>query len=246
MKHSNAIKIAAAVTAAPRWAIALMPADGAMFPWSSTPWFEIASGVLSLCFAVVEIWATSFIMQAWHEAQADGNDRLARNLRRLWVATLIVLAAALVPPMYANVMRVNVNTFAPALLAAWLVCVAASTFLVIGGVGYADRAQPIASSTDTSATQNAIDPQAQPAETLNTPAVLVPIADSAIETQPATASDVLLAYYAAQPDASQTQAAQHVAQVLGKPYSRQAVKAQLDRLERDGLIARNGHVEVMK
>lgn len=250
MKHSNAIKIAAAVTAAPRWAIALMPADGAMFPWSSTPWFEIASGVLSLCFAVVEIWATSYIMQAWHEAQAEGNDRLARNLRRLWVATLIVLAAALVPPMYANVMRVNVNTFAPGLLAAWLVCVAASTFLVIGGVGYADRAQPVASNTDTAATDTATEtqdePQAQPAETLNTPAVLVQIADSATEAQPATASDVLLAYYAAQPDANQTQAAQHVAQVLGKPYSRQAVKAQLDRLERDGLIARNGHVEVVR
>lgn len=90
------------------------------------------------------------------------------------------------------------------------------------------------------------EPQAQPAETINTPAVLVKIADDASEAQPATASDVLLAYYAAQPDASQTSAAQHVAQVLGKPYSRQAVKAQLDRLERDGLIARNGHVEVKK
>ncbi len=148
MKHSNTIKILAALTAAPRWAIALMPADGAMFPWSGESWFEIASGLLSLAFAAVEIWATSFIMQAWHEAQANGDEHLARNLRRLWVTTLVVLAAALVPPMYANVMRVNVNTFAPPLLAAWLVCVAASTFLVIGGVGYADRAQPVAGSSD--------------------------------------------------------------------------------------------------
>ena len=144
MKHSQSIKIFAALTAAPRWAIALMPADGAMFPWSSEPWFEIASGLLSLAFAVVEIWATSFIMQAWHEAQATGDINLARNLRRLWVTTLVVLAAALVPPMFANVMRVNVNTFNPWLLGAWLTCVAASTFLVIGGVGYADRAQPAA------------------------------------------------------------------------------------------------------
>ena len=134
MKHSQSIKIFAALTAAPRWAIALMPADGAMFPWSSEPWFEIASGLLSLAFAVVEIWATSFIMQAWHEAQATGDINLARNLRRLWVTTLVVLAAALVPPMFANVMRVNVNTFNPWLLGAWLTCVAASTFLVIGGV----------------------------------------------------------------------------------------------------------------
>lgn len=139
MKHSNLIKILAALTAAPRWAIALMPADGAMFPWSSAWWFEIASGLLSLAFAAVEIWATAFVMRAWNEAQDNGDERLARNLRRLWVGTLIILAVTIVPPAYANVMRVNVNTFSPLVIIPWLACVAASTFVVIGGVGYADR-----------------------------------------------------------------------------------------------------------
>lgn len=139
MNHPNLIKILAALTAAPRWAIALMPADGAPFPWSQADWFVIVSGIMSLCFAVVEIWAASFIMRAWHEAQASNDTILARNLRRLWVTTLIVLAAALVPPMYANVIQANINTFAAPVVLAWLICVAASTFLVIGGVGYADH-----------------------------------------------------------------------------------------------------------
>ena len=167
MKHSNTIKILAALTAAPRWAIALMPADGAMFPWSGEPWFEIASGLLSLAFAAVEIWATAFVMQAWHEAQANGDERLARNLRRLWVGTLIILAVTIVPPAYANVMRVNVNTFSPLVIIPWLACVAASTFVVIGGVGYADRKHAANVKPDTAQTWQPVTltPQAAPVTT---------------------------------------------------------------------------------
>jgi len=274
MKHSQSIKIFAALTAAPRWAIALMPADGAMFPWSSTPWFEIVSGLLSLAFAVVEIWATSFIMQAWHEAQATGDVNLARNLRRLWVTTLVVLAAALVPPMFANVMRVNVNTFNPWLLGAWLTCVAASTFLVIGGVGYADRAQPAAQALSTDkqlaqvqysgetgtpasvtcddtcydasqSRQNAISsdfgakPYALGAEASSTQQIAV------FERDKVTTADIILEYYRSNPDATLTQAAEHVRKAIGGPYSSEAVRQQLKRLEVAGKVSRNGHVEVL-
>ena len=273
MKHSQSIKIFAALTAAPRWAIALMPADGAMFPWSSEPWFEIASGLLSLAFAVVEIWATSFIMQAWHEAQATGDINLARNLRRLWVTTLVVLAAALVPPMFANVMRVNVNTFNPWLLGAWLTCVAASTFLVIGGVGYADRAQPAAQdlsidlrglqvpSTGETDAPNSVTGddtgynmialkktasiQSDIAENDESTTKASSEAPSAVlERDKVTTADIILEFYSRNPNATLTQAAQHVARATGTTYSRQAISAQLKRLEVAGLVERNGHVTV--
>lgn len=137
---AKGIKIAAAIAAGPRWAIAGMAADGAAFRWSGQQWYEVASGLFSLGFAVVEIIAANYMMQAWHKAQAIGYTNRARNLRRLWVATLIVLTASLVPPMYANVTKQSVADFHPLVVIAWLCCIAASTFLVIGGVGYADEA----------------------------------------------------------------------------------------------------------
>ncbi len=242
IKTVEVLQIAAALAAALRWAIALMPLDGVQFKLSSNPIFEAFSFIMSLAFAAVEVLATAYIMRAWRK-ETDKQTQSA--LMALWVIALVLMTFAQVPPLIANIDGVSVATFPLLLKIAWVTAGVAVTFVVIGGVGYAEKSLE-AQAVTPPATEPHDDPQAQPAETLNTPAVLVPIADSATEAQPATAADVLLAYYAAQPDANQTQAAQHVAQVLRKPYSRQAVKAQLDRLERDGLIARNGHVEVVK
>lgn len=158
MDNSKVIKIAASVTASTRWAIAGMMADGAQFRWANELWFEVVSALFSLAFAIVEIWATSYIMQAQHKAQANGQVERARNLLILWVSTLVVLALALVPAMYANVIKTPISSFSPLVVIAWLACVAASTFLVIGGVGYADEAetsnpaQPAASTPQAGAT----------------------------------------------------------------------------------------------
>jgi len=171
MDNSKVIKIAASVTASTRWAIAGMMADGAQFRWANELWFEVVSALFSLAFAVVEIWATSYIMQAQHKAQANGQVERARNLLILWVSTLVVLALALVPAMYANVIKTPISSFSPLVVIAWLACVAASTFLVIGGVGYADEAetskpaQPTASPSQVGATM----PQGQQTATDDTP-----------------------------------------------------------------------------
>ncbi|MBK9496834.1 MAG: hypothetical protein IPO08_20475 [Xanthomonadales bacterium] len=66
-----------------------------------------------------------------------------------------------------------------------------------------------------------------------------------LEHAPVTTADIILEYYKRNPDATMTQAAQHVARATGTPYSRQAVAAQLQRLEVAGRIARNGHVDVL-
>lgn len=157
MDNSKVIKIAASVTASTRWAIAGMMADGAQFRWANELWFEIVSALFSLAFAVVEIWATSYIMQAQHKAQANGQAERARNLLILWVSTLVVLALALVPAMYANVIKTPISSFSPLVVIAWLACVAASTFLVIGGVGYADEAETSKPAKTTASTPQGVE-----------------------------------------------------------------------------------------
>lgn len=135
--EATAIKIAAALSAAPRWIVALLPADGGRFTWGDAPAWIVTSAVLSVCFCVVEVYAASFVMRAWRNAKPGTQPE--RVLFALWVSTLVVLVAVMSPPMFANVMRREFSALPEPLIAVWNVCVAGSTFLVVGGVGYAER-----------------------------------------------------------------------------------------------------------
>lgn len=138
INEATAIKIAAALSAAPRWIVALLPADGGRFTWGDAPAWIVTSAVLSVCFCVVEVYAASFVMRAWRNAKPGTQPE--RVLFALWVSTLVVLVAVMSPPMFANVMRREFSALPEPLIAVWNVCVAGSTFLVVGGVGYAERA----------------------------------------------------------------------------------------------------------
>ena len=61
ISQPNAIKIAAVVTAAPRWMIALLVAEGFILPDAWLGWWIVVSAVLSLGMAVVEGMAFSYI-----------------------------------------------------------------------------------------------------------------------------------------------------------------------------------------
>lgn len=135
--EANLIKLLAALTAAPRWVTALVIADGARFAWGEAAWWVIASACLSVLFAGVETYAASFIMRAWRSARPGSTTE--RVLLALWLVTLLALVVVMAPPIYANTMRVAFATLPAALIIAWSISVAASTFLIIGGVGYAER-----------------------------------------------------------------------------------------------------------
>lgn len=130
------LQIAAALTAATRWSIALMPLDGVKFRYSESPLFEGASFVLSLAFAVVEIGATAYMMRAWRKEQ----DRATRRtLGILWVTSLIIMLVAQVPPLLVNIDGADISAQPGWLKIAWVTCGVAMTFVIIGGVGYAER-----------------------------------------------------------------------------------------------------------
>jgi len=136
LSESDSIKLLAALTSAPRWVTALMLADGARFSWGDSLWWQASSAVLSVMFAGVETYAAAYMMRAWREAKSESH---SRRLLCLWVATLLVLVAVMSPAVFANVARKPLDSFPEWLLFAWSICVAASTFLVVGGVGYAER-----------------------------------------------------------------------------------------------------------
>ncbi len=130
------LQIAAALTAAPRWAIAIMPLDGVQFRLSAAPWFEVASFILSLAFAVVEIGATAYMMRAWRREQHP----TTRNaLGLLWVASLGLMLVAQVPPLLVNIDGTPISAQPGWLKIAWVTAGVAMTFVIIGGVGFAER-----------------------------------------------------------------------------------------------------------
>lgn len=136
--EATAIKLFAALSAAPRWVTALVVADGGRFTWGEHWLWVSASAALSVLFAAVEIYAASFVMRAWRQAKPGSQPE--RVLFALWVATLAVLVLVMAPAIFANTTGAQFESLPSVLLVAWSIAVASSTFLVIGGVGYAERA----------------------------------------------------------------------------------------------------------
>ncbi len=139
MKEHEAdnIKLLAALTAAPRWVTALVVADGAAFTWGDARAWAVLSAVLSVLFDGVETYAAAYIMRAWR--QSKPGSQAERALFALWLVTLAVLVVVMTPPIYANTTHTAFDSLPNAVLLAWSICVAASTFLVVGGVGYAEK-----------------------------------------------------------------------------------------------------------
>ena len=186
IKTVEVLQIAAGLTAALRWAIALMPLDGMRFALNEREWFEPVSFGLSLAFAAVEIGATAYIMRAWRK---ETDKATQASLMLLWMVALALMVVAQVPPLIANIDGVSVATFPTLLKVVWVTCGVAVTFVVIGGVGYAEKsleAQPAASTPQPAATM----PQGHQTATDDTPNDTA-AEDTAIESsQTPTGSDL--------------------------------------------------------
>ena len=139
-QQADLIKIAAVVTAVPRWAGALMAADGVAVPADWLSLWRYMAFFMSLAMAAVEGFAISFVFNRWR----NQTDKRANLLLWLAIAMLVDFAVILTPYIVANVTE---QSLAQVLGASWLLwlwsgAVAASTGLVVGSVGYAQRDKP--------------------------------------------------------------------------------------------------------
>ena len=143
-RMADFIKIAAVLTAAPRWAGALMAADGVPVPPEWLAAWRWAALILSVGMAAAEGLAISYVFNAWRN-QGDKRSRLL-----LWLAILMLVDFGLILAPYiianvsgatlAGVLQSGPNGLAGSwLLWLWSGAVAASTGLVVGSVGYAQK-----------------------------------------------------------------------------------------------------------
>jgi hypothetical protein len=135
--QANTIKIFAVITAAPRWVIALLAAEGFVLPDAWLGWWVVVSAFLSLGMAVVEGFAFSYIFNAWRVQK----DKSADNLLYIALASALVFVGVMSPSIAAGVRRVPLGDLLTNdwLLYAWAVFVSLSTIVIVAGVGYAEK-----------------------------------------------------------------------------------------------------------
>lgn len=137
ISEPNAIKIAAVITAAPRWVVALLAAEGFALPAAWLGWWIVLSAFLSLGMAVVEGFAFSYMLTAWRNQR----DKASNNIFWLALASAVVFILVITPSISANVRGVTVSEILAwdPVLHVWAALVALSTIVIVGGVGYAEK-----------------------------------------------------------------------------------------------------------
>lgn len=96
MNNPNAIKIAAVVTAIPRWVVALMAAEGLAVPPGWLQWWVIFSAISAVGMAIVEGLAFSYVFSAIKKSWQ------LKNTAHLWaLSALGILSAAFFVAMIA-------------------------------------------------------------------------------------------------------------------------------------------------
>lgn len=134
---ANLIKVAAILTAAPRWVGALLGAEGFSIPSEWLVWWVPVSAVLSAGMALVEGLAFAYVFEAWRNQQDKDGDKL------FWFAMLsaLIFVAVLAPYIAASVQGAQLSAVlsAPIALYAWLIAVGLSTIAIVASVGYAQK-----------------------------------------------------------------------------------------------------------
>jgi len=143
--RADIIKVAAIITAVPRWAGALMAADGVPVPAAWLDIWQVGAFFMSLAMAAVEGFAISYVFNSWRNQQ----DKKSSLLLWLAIVMLVDFAVILTPYIVANVSDGELaGVLGPGwLLWMWSAAVAASTGLVVGSVGYAQRDRPARASS---------------------------------------------------------------------------------------------------
>jgi len=140
-RQADIIKVSAVLTAIPRWTGALLEAEGVPIPAEWLGWWRILSAILSVGMAVTEAFAVSYILNAWR----NQHDKNSWRLIALAVCALCVFTVVLAPYVAANVRGMHLPDVLGSgwLWWAWSISVAASTGVVVGATGYAQKARVI-------------------------------------------------------------------------------------------------------
>jgi len=139
-QQATLIKVAAVVTASPRWVGALLAAEGFAMPETWRWWWIPLSAILSAGMALVEGLAFSFVFNAWRTQKDKSANRL------LWLAVMsatifiFVLAPFIAAQVRQDTLEDVLGTGWPLWL--WSASVAASTIIIVASVGYAQKDKP--------------------------------------------------------------------------------------------------------
>jgi len=154
-RQADVIKVAAVITATPRWVGALLAAEGFMMPETWSTWWVPVSAIFSAGMALVEGFAFAFVFNAWRLDRSKTSNRL------LWLAMLsaLVFILVLAPFIAAQVRAETLEAVLGIGWALWLwsASVAASTIVIVASVGYAQKQKPV---TQAPATAARVAPQA--------------------------------------------------------------------------------------
>lgn len=142
MDEAKAIKIAAVLTAIPRWTGALMIAEGTPLPQEWLEWWRVVAALLSLGMAVVEAFAISYVLNAWRVQRDKGSKLLAP----MAIAMVLTFTVILAPYVAANVRELPLKEVLSDgwLWWVWSASVASSTGVTVIAVGYAQKRREIA------------------------------------------------------------------------------------------------------
>lgn len=138
--HPDLIKIAAVVTAIPRWVVALMAAEGLGIPVEWRPAWVFFSAVSAVGMAIVEGMAFSYVFSGIKRAWQLKNSAHVYTLSALAVISAMLFVMVLAPALSATVRGVNVGVWIKndVALTAWQLVVAGATISIVASVGYAE------------------------------------------------------------------------------------------------------------
>lgn len=152
------IKVAAVITAMPRWVTALLRAEGFEVPPEWIGWWLPLSAIMSAGMAIIEGWAFAYVFSAWRNQKGKAAGRL------LWLASLsaVLFIAVVTPSISASVTKSAMSDIldAPWKFHGWAATVVAATISIVASVGYAQKELPARAGKATST--RAIAPQKRP------------------------------------------------------------------------------------
>lgn len=134
---ADLIKVAAIVTATPRWTTALLRAEGFELPSVWLPWWIPTSAFLNVGMAVVEGLAFAYIFNAWRNQR----DKTANRLLYLALFSAVMFVLVVTPSVAASVRSATLNAILSSdwMLWVWAATVTMATIAIVGSVGYAQR-----------------------------------------------------------------------------------------------------------
>ena len=133
------IKVAAVVTAAPRWVVALLAAEGFVLPGSWLGVWVWISALSNLGMAIVEGIAFAYIFNAYRNQQDKGAGKLLGMAIFAALCFVAIMAPSVSASVRASDSPLNEILTADWSLHVWSLFVSLATIAIVAGVGYAEK-----------------------------------------------------------------------------------------------------------